>query len=140
MAICVGTPMIIAGIAWGLANFLFLLIGRKTTGRVASERVNVGERDAQTYSPIVEFQDGNGRLVKVTARLGFSRGFGALPLVGSTVRVVYAPWNPSRARIANFQNLFLVPFIFTALGGFIVLYDYKSALLAADWLAGLFGS
>ena len=139
MALCIGTPMIIVGFIWGVTNFLFLLVGRKTNGRVVSEQVNAGERDGTTYSPVFEFQEENGRLVRAKAKIGFSRGFGALPRVGSMVRVVYAPWNPNRARIANFQNLFLAPFIFIALGVFIVIYDYNSALLAADWIAQSIG-
>ena len=134
MANCLGIPFIIAGIISGVISFLALLTRRNAIGRVVDMYSHTDH--GTTYTPIVEFQDESGRLVKFRTKIGFS----IVPRVGSLVPVLYARWNSNRARIGNFQYLFLLPLIFIAVGIFLIAYDYKSFLLGLDWIARFIGN
>lgn len=147
MLICIGAPLAIAGIVWGLVNFIFLLRATETTGTIVGETSHRTNKSGTMYRPIVEFQGPDGKTVQFTERLGSTSDSGFIIGVSkmivsllrgrnldqagedaATVRVVYDPNKPSRAHIKSFQYLFLVPTILIVAGAIVSQFDNPAFL------------
>ena len=142
MLLCIGMPLVIAGILWGVFNLIFLLRAKETTGKIVGEKSHRTNRSGTTYSPIVEFIGPDGKTVEFSENLGSSADLGAITgifqLLSSllrgkglnaaaediaTVRVVYDPRKPTRAHIKSFQYLFFFPTLLAVIGVVIILLD-----------------
>ena len=90
MLLCIGAPLVIAGIIWGAINFVFLLRAKETTGSIVGETSFRSNRSGTSYRHIVKFQGPDGKTVQFTERLGSSAdsGFiiGVSKLIYSLVR------------------------------------------------------
>ena len=142
MLLCIGAPLVIAGVLWGAFNLIFLLRAKETTGRIVGEKSHHSNQNGTTHSPIVEFQGPDGQMIEFTENLGSSADLGAITGIfqllfsllrgksldeaaedAVTVRVVYDPRRPTRAHIKGFQYLFLVPTILIVAGVIVSQFD-----------------
>jgi len=108
----------------GLMLFIALLLWNNTRRFVANaasaqgkviELIEVRDEDdgSITYKPVVAYEAANGRSLRFTA------SFSSKPApyrVGERVEVLYAPRDPSDARIRGFSSLWLGPTILGGLG------------------------
>jgi hypothetical protein len=136
--ICIGAPFLLWGGIWWLNTLIFLSRAQETTGLIVDEDVH-HTGDGTYHAPIVEFQSPNGQMVRFKEKLGSGAGRdenlgGLLRLVRvlfavkagrgrdkierdmDTVKVVFDPDNPNRARIKSFRYLHFIPLLLITIG------------------------
>jgi hypothetical protein len=142
MLLCIGAPLVIAGILWGGINLIFMLLAKETTGRIVDEVSFRSNEDGTTYRPVVEFQSADGKMIQFTENVSSTPDIanigGLFKLLVSllrgkglddaaedaiTVRVVYDPSKPTRAHIKSFEYLFLFPTILIVAGIIVTQFD-----------------
>lgn len=142
MLLCIGAPLVIAGIMWGGINLIFMVLAKEATGRIVDERSFRTSRSGTMYRPVVEFQSADGQMIQFTESQASTPDFGNIgglvKLLASlvrgkglddaaedaiTVRVVYDPRKPTRAHIKSFEYLFLFPTILILAGIIVTQFD-----------------
>lgn len=115
LLIVVGLPILLFGVWYATEMASFMSSTESTTGLVVEHKfshgLNTGRREVGTgggtqttamFSPVVEFQSADGRVVRFQA--DWSEG--EPPAVGSEIEVLYKSEWPQDARIGGFFNLF----------------------------------
>ncbi|MEN9206915.1 MAG: DUF3592 domain-containing protein [Gloeomargarita sp. GMQP_bins_120] len=78
----------------------------------------IGHRRSVSYYPVVVYTLPDGRRLEVVARTGSTP---PRYRIGQRVEVLYDPQNPSRARINDFFELWLLPLFFGGFGLFFTI-------------------
>lgn len=124
-----GLAAAIGGVMWGLKRQPLARGGVRTKGQVVGQEESVSStsgrsrhgrsRSARSYTPIVEFMDGQG----VKHRFTGSTGGQGKPIIetGAAVEVIYDPADPSNAQIASFSQFRLGPLTLAVVGGVFLL-------------------
>jgi hypothetical protein len=142
MLLCIGAPLVIAGVIWGGINLIFMLLAKEATGRIVDERSFRTDESGTMYRPVVEFQSADGKMIQFTESMASTPDFGNIAGMGKllasllrgkgledaaedaiTVRVVYDPKKPTRAHIKSFEYLFLFPTILIVAGIIVTQFD-----------------
>lgn len=114
--VCFGAVFLVIGLFTLRANLNLVRVGRHATGTVV-ELVRSRDKDGDVvYYPIVQYTPDNGDRVTFKSNVGSSHA----PSVGEKVQIVYNPQNPKQAAIDTFTDLWLLPVVFTGIGGLIV--------------------
>ena len=115
---CGAIPVLI--IAAGMWAYSLFLIFRyeKTTGTVVGYKTSRNPKGGGGEAEIVEFKGPDGKTVEFTEKVYRTR---LIQREGHTVKVIYDPNNPTRARINSFSTLYFFPVILTVVGTLLIL-------------------
>jgi hypothetical protein len=117
LIVCGAVPILIIAIGMWIYNIFIILRYEKTTGTVVGYRTSRGPRGGG-QAEIVEFTGPDGKTVQFTEKVYSTR---LIERSGHTVRVLYDPNNPGRARMNSFGTLYLFPILLTVIGVCMVL-------------------
>lgn len=113
----VGSCFLVIGLVLGLVTSNFIDHSVQTRATVISLQA-LKSNDGETFAPVFEFADANGREHTITSHSSSNpAGFS----VGETVRILYSPGDPEDARIDTLWQLWGIPLIFCPLGGVFAL-------------------
>ena len=127
----IGIALLVGAAALVLNTRNFIANAARTTGTVVELReVRDSDDGSITYKPVVNFTAPDG--ISVTFESSFSSRPAAYS-VGESVEVLFAPGEPSKARIDGFGSLWLGPLIMSILGLAF------TAVGGGVWIAGRIG-
>ncbi len=110
---CFAVPILMISGAMFLINILFILRAERTTGTVVGYKTSRSAKGGGGQAEIVEFKGPDGGTVQFTEKLYRTR---LIEVEGRTVKVLYDPDKPTRARINSFATLYLIPIILGVVG------------------------
>jgi len=117
---CFAFPILLISAGMFLSNILFSLRAQRTTGTVVGYKSSRSARGGGGEAEIVEFTGPDGKTVQFTEKVYRTR---IIQMEGHTVKVLYDPNNPQRARINSFATLYLIPIILAVVGIALILFN-----------------
>jgi hypothetical protein len=112
LIVCGAVPVLIIATGMWIYTVFILLRYERTTGTVVGYKTSRGPRGGG-QAEIVEFTGPDGRTVQFTEKVYSTR---LIQVEGHTVKVLYDPNTPTRARINGFSTLYFFPILLTVIG------------------------
>jgi hypothetical protein len=117
LIVCGAIPVLIVAAGMWIYTLFIILRYEKTTGTVVGYKTSRGPRGGG-QAEIVEFTGPHGKTVQFTEKVYSTR---LIQREGHTVKVLYDPKDPTRARINGFSTLYFFPVILTVVGTLMIL-------------------
>src|SRR5687767_195987 len=118
LIVCGAVPILVVAAGMWIYTIFINLRYEKTTGTVVRYKTSRNPKGGGGEAEIVEFQGPDGKTVQFTEKVYKTR---LIQREGHTVKVLYDPNNPTRARINGFSTLYFFPVILTVVGTLMIL-------------------
>ncbi len=101
-----GVFLCAGGVMGILTKALWLLHTKKTVGVIFGHETYAPRTQARPrYAPMLHYQTPSGETYTLTSKIGWGKPFYE---IGTEMPVVYNPYNPGNAEIADFLNLWML--------------------------------
>jgi len=104
----IGLAALISGTIWGLESYPIFRDNVSTQGTVVDQFQKKDDKTSEVvYFPVIEFLNANSVKVRFQSSTGSTGSPGYE--TGTTVDVIYDPYNPANAKIGRFNQLWMGP-------------------------------